>query len=129
MVAHGGREHAVHREDPKRDRHEHRAEPEHLRDGVERARAKLEYTGYAAALCGKTATIADLHAVYEAVWGVALDRANFHRKVLSVDGFVEETGDSRVGRGRPAKLCRRGSAQTIYPPLTRASVREARARS
>ena len=35
----------------------------------------------------------------------------------------------RVGRGRPAKLYRRGSAQTIYPPLTRASVREARARS
>ena len=37
-------------------------------DGVERARATLEDTGYAAALW-ETFTVADLHAVYEAVWG------------------------------------------------------------
>lgn len=95
-----------------------------LADGVERARAKLEYTGYAAALCGETFTIADLHAVYEAVWGVALDRANFHRKVTGVAGFLTPTGDRREGgRGRPARVYRRpvGRAVTADParrPLT-----------
>ena len=57
-----------------------------LADGVERARAKLEDTGYAAALCGEPFTVADLHAVYEAVWGIELDKANFHRKVTGVEG-------------------------------------------
>ena len=100
-----------------------------LADGVERARSKLEYTSVATAFLDDEFTMSQLRHVYQAVWGGLLEPANFHRKVLSVDGFVEETGDSRVGRGRPAKLYRRGSAQTIYPPLTRASVRGARPRS
>ena len=100
-----------------------------LADGVERARSKLEYTSVATAFLDDEFTMSQLRHVYQAVWGGSLEPANFHRKVLSVDGFVEETGDSRVGRGRPAKLYRRGSAQTIYPPLTRASVRGARPRS
>jgi 8-oxo-dGTP diphosphatase len=78
-----------------------------LREGVERARSKLEYTGYAAALCGEAFTVADLHAVYEAVWGVRLDRANFHRKVTGVEGFLTPTGEVREGgRGRPARVFR-----------------------
>lgn len=94
-----------------------------LTDGVERARAKLEYTSLATAFLDREFTMSQLRRVYEAVWGGALEPANFHRKVLSVDGFVEATGGSHVGRGRPAKLYRSGSAATIYPPLTRASVR------
>jgi 8-oxo-dGTP diphosphatase len=91
-----------------------------LRDGVERARAKLEYTGYAAALCGATFTVADLHAVYEAVWGARLDRANFHRKVTGAEGFLTPTGEMREGgRGRPARVFRGDPAVRLSPPILR----------
>ncbi len=91
-----------------------------LRDGVERARAKLEYSGYAAALCGGSFTVADLHAVYEAVWGVRLDRANFHRKVTGVEGFLTATGEVREGgRGRPARVFRGDPGVTLSPPILR----------
>lgn len=94
-----------------------------LADGIERSRAKLEYTNIAPAFLPETFTMSELRGVYEAVWGGTLEPANFHRKVLSVPNFVEETGETRTGRGRPAKLYRAGSAGTIHPPLTRASVR------
>jgi 8-oxo-dGTP diphosphatase len=91
-----------------------------LGDGVERARAKLEYTGYAAALCGESFTIPDLHAVYEAVWGVRLDRANFHRKVTGVEGFLTPTGEVREGgRGRPARVFRGSPSAMLSPPILR----------
>jgi len=44
---------------------------------VERVRGELEVTGVATALVGATSTLAELRAVYEAVWGVQLDAANF----------------------------------------------------
>ena len=91
-----------------------------LADGVERARAKLEDTGYAAALCGETFTVADLHAVYEAVWGIELDKGNFHRKVTGVEGFLTPTGEVREGgRGRPARVYRGDPRATLSPPILR----------
>ena len=91
-----------------------------LADGVERARATLEDTGYAAALCDETFTVADLHAVYEAVWGIDLDRANFHRKVTGVAGFLTPTGEVREGgRGRPARVYRGDPRVTLSPPILR----------
>ncbi len=96
-----------------------------LADGVERARAKLEYTPLASAFCPAEFTIAELRAVYEAVWGAALDPRNFHRKVTGTAGFVEPTGSATEGeRGRPAQLFRRGSAGTLYPPLLRPTAAE-----
>jgi 8-oxo-dGTP diphosphatase len=91
-----------------------------LSDGVERARAKLEYSTLATAFCPESFTVAELRGVYEAVWGVPLDPRNFHRKVTSTPGFVEETG-SRTTRqgGRPAQLYRRGEAKFLYPPFLR----------
>ena len=91
-----------------------------LADGVERARAKLEDTGHAAALCGEAFTVADLHAVYEAVWGIELDKGNFHRKVTGVEGFLIPTGEVREGgRGRPARVYRGNPRATLSPPILR----------
>ena len=90
-----------------------------LRDGVERARSKLEYTTIATAFCEPTFTLPDLRRVYEAVWDTAVDPRNFQRKVLSADGFVEETGEVIHGRGRPAKVYRAGAATTLHPAIMR----------
>jgi 8-oxo-dGTP diphosphatase len=91
-----------------------------LSDGVERARAKLEYTPLAAAFCPPEFTIAQLRRVYEIVWGTSLDPRNFHRKATTTAGFVVDTGTSTAGeRGRPARLYRKGSAAVLHPPLLR----------
>jgi 8-oxo-dGTP diphosphatase len=91
-----------------------------LRDGVERARAKLEYTPLAAAFCPAEFTIAELRGVYEAVWGTDLDPRNFHRKVTTTDGFVRSTGRRRAQAvGRPAELFQQGDADVLYPPVLR----------
>lgn len=90
-----------------------------LRDGVERARSKLEYTTIATAFCDATFTLPDLRRVYEAVWDTAIDPRNFQRKVLTANGFVEETGDIVRGRGKPAKVYRAGEATTLHPAIMR----------
>lgn len=91
-----------------------------LSDGVERARAKLEYSPLAAAFCPQEFTISELRGVYEAVWGVPLDPRNFHRKATKTEGFVVPTGETTTrDGGRPAQLFHRGPATTLHPPLTR----------
>lgn len=91
-----------------------------LADGVERARAKLEYTPLATAFCGDTFTVAELRRVYEIVWGETLDPRNFHRKVTGAEGFLAATGDTTTrDGGRPAALYRRGPATALHPPLLR----------
>jgi 8-oxo-dGTP diphosphatase len=91
-----------------------------LRDGVERARAKLEYTTLATSFVAEPFTIGDLREVYEAVWGVDLDGPNFRRKVLSTPGFVVDTGERvSVGRGKPAARYRRGVATELHPAMLR----------
>jgi 8-oxo-dGTP diphosphatase len=93
-----------------------------LADGVERARAKLEYTPLATAFCPPEFTVAELRAVYETVWRTRLDPRNFHRKVTGADGFVEPTGGTVIrDRGRPAQLYRRGPATLLHPPLLRSA--------
>jgi 8-oxo-dGTP diphosphatase len=94
-----------------------------LADGLERARSKLEYTPLATAFVTEPFTISELRAVYETVWGEQLHAGNFHRKVLSVPGFVESTGETtETGgpRGGPrARLYRRGDARLLHPALLR----------
>ncbi len=93
-----------------------------LADGIERARAKLEYSALGTAFCTEPFTAAELRRVYEAVWGVALDPRNFWRKVSSTPGLlVPVPGRSAPGPtgGRPAARFRRGPATTLHPPILR----------
>ncbi|SNS65198.1 NUDIX hydrolase [Actinomadura mexicana] len=103
--------------------HHDRAAFDHRRilgDGMERARAKLEYTSLAAAFCPPEFTVAELRRVYEIVWGTTLDPRNFHRKVTGADRFLIPTDrtTTRDG-GRPARLYRRGDAEQLRPPMLR----------
>ena len=94
-----------------------------LADGMERARAKLEYTPLATAFCPPEFTVAQLRRVYEIVWGVALDPRNFHRKITGTPGFLRPAAGTTVGdRGRPAQLYRRGDATALQPPMLRTTV-------
>ncbi|PRB41609.1 NUDIX hydrolase [Arthrobacter sp. MYb23] len=78
-----------------------------LDDALERAKSKLEYSPLGAAFCDEEFTIAQLRAVYEAVWGTRLDPRNFHRKATGTPGFLEDTGRMTAGdAGRPAALFR-----------------------
>ena len=86
-------------------------------DGVERARAKLEYTTLATAFLDEPFTLGELRRVYEAVWGESLHEGNFRRKVLSTPGFVESTGETAPTVGRPAALYRRGGATRLHPAI------------
>jgi 8-oxo-dGTP diphosphatase len=82
-----------------------------VRDAVERVRVDLELTGIATAFVGPTFTLAELRTVYEAVWGVHLDSANFRRRVVAENGWVIPTGRrARPGStgGKPAELFRAG---------------------
>jgi 8-oxo-dGTP diphosphatase len=90
-----------------------------LRDGLDRARSKLEYTPLATAFCPREFTIAELRKVYEIVWGTELDPRNFHRKVTSTEGFVVDTKKRRVERGRPAQIYRVGNLRLLNPPMLR----------
>ncbi len=95
-----------------------------VRDGVERARAKLEYTTVALAFVEEPLTLAELRHVYETVWGVALDPSNFRRKVLETPNFVvpldaatrREPGG---GRGRPGELYHKGTAYWLDRAIPR----------
>lgn len=93
-----------------------------LDDGVERARAKLEYTPLATTFCAGEFTVAELRRIYEIVWGTALDSRNFHRKVTGTTGFLAPTGrtTTRDG-GRPAQLYQSGDLRILHPPMTRAA--------
>ena len=92
------------------------------RDAIERVRVELEVTGVATAFVGSTFTLAELRAVYEAIWGVQLDAANFRRSVVSEDGWVIPTGrraQSGPAGGRPAELYRAGRAWETGGPIHR----------
>lgn len=93
-----------------------------VRDAIERVRVELELTGIATAFVGTTFTLAELRAVYEAVWGVQLDAANFRRSIVAEDGWVIPTGRrARPGPagGRPAELYRAGRAWSHGGPIHR----------
>jgi 8-oxo-dGTP diphosphatase len=92
-----------------------------VRDAIDRVRLELEVSGLATAFVGDTFTLAELRSVYEAVWGVRLDAANFRRR-FAEDGWVVPTGHrTRPGPtgGRPAELYRAGAAWRTGGPIHR----------
>jgi 8-oxo-dGTP diphosphatase len=98
---------------------------DHLRiveDAVERVRTELEVSGVATAFVGPTFTLAELRAVYEAVWGVQLDAANFRRRMVAEGDWVIPTGERAQpgpSGGRPAELYRAGDAWERGGPIHR----------
>src|SRR5205085_11815096 len=97
-----------------------------VRDAVERVRTDLDLTGGATAFVGRTFTLAELRAVYEAVWDAPMDGANFRRKVLAEDGWVVPTGrraPSGLNGGKPAELFRAGPRWRRGSPVRRTGPR------
>ena len=93
-----------------------------VRDAVERVRVELAVSGIATNFLGTTFTMAELRAVYEAIWGVQLDPANFRRSLVGEDGWVIPTGRTArpgPGGGRPAELFRAGRAWRRGAPIQR----------
>ncbi len=72
---------------------------------LQRLRYKLEYTAVGFELLPEVFTLSELQAAYEVILGEKLDKRNFRRKILSAE-VIEETGQYRMGEGRPAKLYR-----------------------
>jgi 8-oxo-dGTP diphosphatase len=64
--------------------------------------------------------MAERRAVYEAIWGVHLDGANFLRGVVTEDGWVIPTG------GKPAELYRAGRMWKYSSPIWRSQPTERR---
>jgi 8-oxo-dGTP diphosphatase len=93
-----------------------------IHDAIDRVRMELETSGIATAFVGTTFTIAELRTVYEAIWGVQLDAANFRRSILGEEGWVIPTGRrARPGPegGRPPELFKAGKAWRAGGPIHR----------
>ncbi len=93
-----------------------------LSDAVDRVRADLELTGSATAFLPPAFTLAELRGIYEAVWNVHFDAANFRKRVLADEGWVIPTGKrARPGSsgGKPAELYRAGRRWKHGSPIRR----------
>lgn len=98
-----------------------------LKDGVNRAASKLEYTSLGITFLQEPFTLADLRRVYEEVWQMPLHAANFRRKILSTPNLVEAMGKKgrpKFNEGRSAELYRRGTATELQPAFLRSTVND-----
>ena len=73
--------------------------------GVERLKAKIEYSNIAYGLLPARFRLSELQRVYEIILGHALDKRNFRKRVLAL-GLVEATDKYSSGAHRPAQLFR-----------------------
>jgi 8-oxo-dGTP diphosphatase len=75
-----------------------------------RLRAKFDESAAAFGFLPKTFTLKDFRAVAEIVAGKRLDPRTFRRRVLALE-LIEETGETRLGTRRPARLYRARSRE------------------
>lgn len=102
-----------------------------LQDAIEHVGRDLETTGLATAFVGPTFTLSELRAVFEAVWQVRLDGANFRRKLAGDGGWVVPTGRkaSPGGEGgKPAELFKPGRGWKWGGPMRRPRTERSRKR-
>ena len=100
-----------------------------VRDAIARVRIELEVSGVATAFIGMTFTLAEVRAVYEAVWDVQLDGANFRRSIVAEDGWVIPTrrlAHSGSAGGKPAQLFRAGKLWKYGGPIRRPQLNQKR---
>ncbi|HEV3328383.1 MAG TPA: NUDIX hydrolase [Acidimicrobiales bacterium] len=93
-----------------------------ISDAASRVRIDLERTDLAIAFVGSTFTLAQLRAVYEAVWDARLGAANFRRRLVTESGWVVPTGrlaPPGSAGGKPAELYRAGARWRHGAPLRR----------
>ncbi len=93
-----------------------------VQDAVDRIRVDLEVTGLATAFIGAKFTLAELRAVYEAVWACGSTARNFRRRVIAERGWVIPTGrraPSGSSGGKPAELFKAGRAWKQGSPIRR----------
>jgi len=93
-----------------------------VRDAVEHIAHDLETTGLATAFVGPTFTLTELREVFEAVWQVQLDGANFRRKLAADGGWLVRTGQraaSGSDGGKPAELFKAGRGWKSGGPMRR----------
>lgn len=91
-------------------------------DALERVRHEIDSSGLATSFVGPTFTLAELRSVYEAIWGIQLDGANFRRTVVADGDWVIPTGHrARPGTagGKPAELFLAGNAWRHAGPIRR----------
>jgi len=76
-----------------------------LMDSVNRLRISLEYSGLATRFLPEHFTLGQLQDIYEIIWEVELDAANFREKLTNVEGWIKESKagpkDVEPRRGKP----------------------------
>ena len=76
-----------------------------LMDSSNRLRISLEYSGLATRFLPEYFTLGQIQDIYEIIWEVELDPANFREKLTNVEGWIKEIKsvprDSEPRRGKP----------------------------
>lgn len=99
-----------------------------VQDALERVGRDLETTGLATAFVGPTFTLTELREVFEAVWRVQLDGANFRRRLSGEGDWVISTGRKATpgaDGGKPAELFKAGRSWKWGGPLRRPRTQKA----
>lgn len=82
--------------------------------GVERLRAKIEYSNIVYGLLPIEFTLTEMQSVYETIVGHSIDKRNFRKKILSLELLVETEKERTGVKNRPAKLYRFRKRKLVF---------------